>query len=282
MSETAKPPAPKGKLFSGKNKWYLIGGLGGAVVIYFYVKRNNAASTATSTTADTTSTDSSDYDTGSYYDDSDYGDYSAASGVSPSLYGYYDPSTGAYITGTGTTTVTSPSTNAQWVQQAAAYLEQSGYDPTTVLAALGLYLTGSNLTNDQLQIVQAALAAEGYPPSPPSLPPHTAPPAGQTSGTSTKSTALAAPSLKVSAKKGSGKSASQTLSWNKPANTYEFHLYRNGKLWMLFPGTQTSHAVNHNGYWQIVAAPVTAGTNAGKYHSSPMSNGVTTSGLPNN
>lgn len=278
MSET-KPPVHKSSLFAGKNKWYWIGGAGGAAIIYFYVRKGSSSSSPTDTSADTSDTDTSDttgyVDDG--YSDSGYGDYSAASGVSPSLYGYVDPSTGQLITGVGaTSTVTAPGNNAQWAQQAAAYLAQSGYDETSVLAALGIYLAGGSLSSDQLQIVQAAIGVEGYPPSQPPAP-HTAPPSGQSAAK-----ALAAPSLKISARKGTGKKATQTLSWNKPANTYQFHLYRNGKLWLLLPGTQTTHTVVHNGYYQIVASPVTAGGNVGKYKSSPMSNGVTASGLPDN
>jgi hypothetical protein len=57
-----------------------------------------------------------------------------------------------------------PTTNAQWAAAAEAQLEASGYNPTTVAAALGKYLTGGTLTLDQQSIVQAAIAVENYPP----------------------------------------------------------------------------------------------------------------------
>lgn len=75
-------------------------------------------------------------------------------------YGYGGGGTG---TGTGTGT---PATNAQWAAAAEAQLEASGYNPTTVAAALGKYLTGGTVTLDQQTIVQAAIAVENYPPVP--------------------------------------------------------------------------------------------------------------------
>lgn len=58
-------------------------------------------------------------------------------------------------------------TNAQWTQAALSALTAQGYNGTTVLAALGLFLTGGHLTADQESIVRAAVAVEGYPPQGP-------------------------------------------------------------------------------------------------------------------
>ena len=69
-------------------------------------------------------------------------------------------------------------TNAQWSEAAVSALTAQGYNGMQVLAALGLYLTGGQLSADQASIVQAAIAAEGYPPNPPSGGIITSPPGG--------------------------------------------------------------------------------------------------------
>ncbi len=58
------------------------------------------------------------------------------------------------------------STNAQWSEAAMTALTSAGWTASDVLTALGLYITGSPVTATQAQIIQAAIAAEGYPPSP--------------------------------------------------------------------------------------------------------------------
>jgi len=170
----AEPSVKHGKKLGGiDTKWWIIGGIGTAGIVYVLYKRQSASAATATVPTDTSST--IDPNTGL-----PYGDYSAVSGVSPSLYGYTDPTTGAFISGgTPQQTVTSPTTNASWFQQAEAYLVQQGYDNTTAGAALGKYLAGGGLTNDQLSIVQFAIGAEGYPPI--GVPaPHVNPPAGQT------------------------------------------------------------------------------------------------------
>jgi hypothetical protein len=78
--------------------------------------------------------------------------------------------------------VTSPPTNAAWFQQSEAYLTQQGFDAITVGAALGAYLAGIGLTPDQLNIVNTAIGAEGYPPVTPTAP-HLLPATGQSGST---------------------------------------------------------------------------------------------------
>jgi hypothetical protein len=56
-----------------------------------------------------------------------------------------------------------PTTNAQWGQQAEAALGSNGHD--AMAAALGKYLTGQQITQQQYTIVQEAIAVEGYPPT---------------------------------------------------------------------------------------------------------------------
>jgi hypothetical protein len=80
------------------------------------------------------------------------------------------------------------STNAQWSEASMTALTAAGWSGADVLTALGLYLTGSPVSATQTGIIQAAIAAEGYPPAPGAngYPPaiHTAPSTGQ-SGTGT-------------------------------------------------------------------------------------------------
>ena len=161
----AKPPMKK----STKN-WMIIGAVGAAGIVIWYVMRARSQANTSQTTADQSGIDPN---TGIPYAE----EYSQGYGVSgygggvPSYYGYYDPTTGTYVGGTGSV-VTQPSTNASWAQQVEAYLGQIGYDPTTVAAALGKYLTGQALSNDQQGIVAAALGFYGNPPqgAPPIVP----------------------------------------------------------------------------------------------------------------
>jgi len=172
-------PHKGGKKLGGiDTKWWLIGGGATAILVYVMYSRSKNSAAAAATTTTPTTDPSIDPNTGLPYA-SEYGNYSAASGVSPSLYGYTDQYGNLISQGTPTQTVTSPTTNAAWFQQAESYLVNSlGYDSATASAALGKYLAGAALTNDQLGIVQTALGAEGNPPSQ-VPPPHVIPPVGQ-------------------------------------------------------------------------------------------------------
>lgn len=56
-------------------------------------------------------------------------------------------------------------TNSAWTQAATDYLTNTaGYGAATVVEALGAYLANNPLTDQQIIIVRAALAAEGAPP----------------------------------------------------------------------------------------------------------------------
>jgi hypothetical protein len=185
MADTYTPgqATKKPGMKKGTKTWLLIGGLGvGGVVIWYVVKNRSSSS---STNAATAADSGIDPTTGiPYADEYDTGGASN----SPSLAGYVDPSTGAYITGAGATSqILAPSTNASWAQQVESYLEGLGYDPTTVAAAIGKYLTGQGLTSDQSGIVAAAQGFFGNPPQgAPSI--VTVPPTGQNgSGSGTPS-----------------------------------------------------------------------------------------------
>jgi hypothetical protein len=87
-------------------------------------------------------------------------------GVLPAVQGAVRPD-GTY--GSGDSTQTSDSsaitTNAQWTQYAATQLSQSDrFDYADVLSALGNWLTGAPLTDQQQVIVRAAIGVAGYPP----------------------------------------------------------------------------------------------------------------------
>lgn len=169
------PPGAKPPMKKSTRNWLLIGGLGAAAIVIYMVMRarSNAATTGT--------TDPNiDPATGVPYSQ-EYGGY-GATGVTPSLYGYVDPTTGAFISGAGAgNTVLQPSTNASWAQQVEAYLQSLGYDPTAVGSAIGKYLTGQTLTSDQQGIVAAALGFFGQPPQGAPVP-VTTPPTGNGSG----------------------------------------------------------------------------------------------------
>ena len=143
--------------------WLLIGALGAAGVVIWYVMYSRAKGSTTAA-----SSDAIDPNTGIPYSQ-EYGSMGGygPSGVTPSLYGYTDPTTGAFISGVGagaTGVVTAPSTNASWAQQVEAYLQNIGYDPVAIAAAIGKYLTGQTLTSDQSGIVAAAQGFFGPPP----------------------------------------------------------------------------------------------------------------------
>jgi hypothetical protein len=172
------PPGAKPPMKKSTRNWLIIGTLAAGGLVVLYIMKSRASVSAATAGANTADQGGVDPATGVPYSE-EYG-YQGAYGTTPSVYGYVDPSTGAYITGTGaSSTVTAPSTNASWAQQVEAYLGQLGYDPTTVAAALGKYLTGQTLSSDQSGIVSAAQGFFGQPPqgAPPTI---TVPPTGQT------------------------------------------------------------------------------------------------------
>jgi len=140
------------------------------VGIYVYIKHKNAAASASPAT----------FGYGYGYGGYGYGGFGgqltpeelAEEGAYPYGYGGYPYGYGSGIgVGVGspfpvTGTVAPVATNAAWAQAAEQELEGNGYDPTTVAAALGKYITGGTVTADQQSIIQAAIAFEGYPPQP--------------------------------------------------------------------------------------------------------------------
>jgi Fibronectin type III domain len=143
-----------------------IAGLAGVGALgYAYWKKKKAAATTTPGTT-------SGYGYGSQYA---YG--YGAQGYEPYGYGYGPFGLGAYggsgnygygYYGAGTEVPeevpSQASTNAEWSEACVSALTNQGFAGQDVLSALGLYLTGSPMSALQVQIVQAAIAAEGYPP----------------------------------------------------------------------------------------------------------------------
>lgn len=150
-------------------KWILIGGgVVGVGIVIWYRKQSsaNAAANNTSTGVDPNAIDPA---TGLPYSQENIG-----AAIDPNTGVPYSQEYGSGINYPYTNVMT----NASWAQNAESYLASLGYNPIDVAAALGLYLSGHPLTANQEQIVQAALAFEGAPPSP--VPnPTVAPPTGQ-------------------------------------------------------------------------------------------------------
>lgn len=237
-----------------KRKLLFIGGGIGLIGVWYFFK----ARQDTSATVDDTGATDDGYS--SIPDDTET--------VPPTLSSYVDPTTGATITnGTTTTqTITQATTNPAWAQQATAYLTQNGFDPVTVGIALGLYLSGRNLSNSQLQIVEAAIAAEGNPPT--SVPaPHTAPPSGQSTGSGVTGTTTKpkAPVVHIASKR----KGSATLAWGAVPGATHYRLYYKGVFARTI--TTTSNDVHRNGNWRVASVRGT--------YVSPHSNVVTVKGI---
>jgi hypothetical protein len=92
-----------------------------------------------------------------------YGQYSGAGGFGGGGYQSY-PYYG-YGTGTGTTT-TAITTNAEWSRAVLKQLRHSGFSEMVMFMALGRYLEGLSLNNEQQHVIEAAIAVEGDPPVP--------------------------------------------------------------------------------------------------------------------
>lgn len=161
MPDTVKVPG-FGQVGKGKVAGIAIGGV--AVAGYLIYRQQKK----TKTTAAQTATAASGYGYGSSQGTYGYGyygygepgityGYGASGGFYPQ--GYYGYGT---VGGGGTPNTT----NAQWSQAAINQLSGEGYDGQAVSGALGAYLLGQPVDASQVNIVQSAIAVEGYPPEP--------------------------------------------------------------------------------------------------------------------
>lgn len=142
---------------TSKPAWIIAGVAGVGVAGYFIWKRLHQPQVKTATTGGTSA-----YGYG-YGSPAGYG-----YGTSP-IFGYglgsSFPFSSSYGGGYGYGGNPTPTTNAQWFQQAFTWLTQSGNVSTTVAeAALAKYLAGQPVTSDQTLIIQEAEAAVGPPP----------------------------------------------------------------------------------------------------------------------
>ena len=151
----------KGSLAAGM---VAVVGVGGYLIYKHEKNKSAAAATAATTPGGAGSANyaygygtqgSYGYGTNTGYYGYGYGPYGGGGG-----YGY------GYNEGNPYPQQQQASTNAEWSQAAVTALTGQGYSGQTVLAALGLYEMGRPLSADQVGIVEAAIAAEGYPPIP--------------------------------------------------------------------------------------------------------------------
>jgi hypothetical protein len=137
----------------------------GAVVLgYVIYKKKKTAATAAAAQTPGSGTNSYGYSANTGYG---YGYGSAGSG-----YGYQGIQGGNFGEGANSAfgyyaegNPNTPQTNAAWTQACVAALSNDGYNSETVLAACGVYLTAGELTAAQVQVIQACIANEGYPPT---------------------------------------------------------------------------------------------------------------------
>lgn len=168
---------PIGKVSKGS---LFIGGLAAvAVAGYMYIKHKSAAATTATPAAGTGAYGYGAYGYGGmggyggygYGGMGGYGSYGYGGmggygmggyggGGYPSPYGY------GYYPGSQPPPIQPVTTNAEWAQAATSALTTQGYTGTSVIAALGEYLTGMTVSSANEQIVTAAIGLEGYPPQP--------------------------------------------------------------------------------------------------------------------
>jgi PASTA domain len=156
------------------NKGTVIGvSIGGVTLAGYLIYRERKKSAAAAAASAATAAASSSYGYGAV---AGYGYGSAYMGYGYGVqnnYGYgasggFEP-TGYYGYGVTEPPVVQPvanTTNAQWAQAAITQLEQEGYDPQTVGAALGAYELGQPVSATQVTIIDNAIGIEGYPPVP--------------------------------------------------------------------------------------------------------------------
>jgi len=171
----------------------LIAGLAGVTALGWALwkdKKTKAAAATASSTSNTAASQGPGYAYG-------YGAYAYQPygyGFGPSGLGNYGGGTGDYGYGyygagepVNEEVPAAAATNAQWSEAAMTALTSAGWTGQDTLTALGLYLTGAPVSSTQAQIIQAAIAAEGYPPAPGAsgYPPaiNQSAPAGQTTTT---------------------------------------------------------------------------------------------------
>jgi len=134
---------------SKKGTWIIAGLAGGGALFYVWWKHKQAAAAPVSS-----------YGYAQYGAGYGYGVSPIFGGGQGGLnqfggYGYQPPPGPQPIT-----------TNGQWAAAVEMALSQQGYNPLTISAALGKYLTGQTVTQDQADLISVAIAFQGEPPVP--------------------------------------------------------------------------------------------------------------------
>jgi hypothetical protein len=165
------PDKIKLPLIGAQPRGAVLAGGAAVVVVGGYLVYKHFVKPKTATTGSTYG-----YGTGGYgtygYGAGGYGTYGYGYGQSP--YGTAGFGGGGYQSwpygygtgGGGTTTTTAITTNAEWSRAVNRQLRHSGFSEMTILLALGRYLEGLSLDNDQQHVIEAAIALEGDPPVP--------------------------------------------------------------------------------------------------------------------
>ena len=158
-------------------KTYVYAGAGVVVVgvgFWWWHQRSaaNAAAAAAATSTDDTTTDSAPIDTATGYPTGSAQDLAALAEQNAAI--GTDDGAGLDTSddggGGGNLISSEPtaggySSNGAWAQGVETYMtETAGADPTTVAAALGKYISGQDMTQDQISVAQQAIAFQGYPP----------------------------------------------------------------------------------------------------------------------
>lgn len=138
---------------------------GGALAgyqIYKYERNKKAAAQAATDTAAAAASSGYGYGATAYgygaSAGSAYG-YGASGGFPAGYYAYGTPAPPG-----GTPAPIAATTNAQWDQAAIQQMSGDGWDAMTVAGALGAYLNGREVNASQVNIIDAAIGIEGYPP----------------------------------------------------------------------------------------------------------------------
>lgn len=150
-----------GKKFPKKGAYVAIGGVVVVGGFVYYRRQQSAAAASTDTTAtDVSTADQSNIDPatgfpyGSAEDSAALANFSVGPGLPVNTAG--GGGTGGDI-GPGSFT-----NNAQWAQAFESQVGSTGND--SVAAALGKYLTAAPVDASQVQIIQEAIASQGFPP----------------------------------------------------------------------------------------------------------------------
>lgn len=172
-----------GKIAGVDKKYVAAGGvlLAGVLVVVYYRSKKQAAASSSSSTGTVTDPagnvcaaldPNSGYCPGTpqdtAYQQSTLLGTDSASYVGGQIIGY-DQYGNPIYSGGGTTGAQVPGSytnNAQWSQAAQSTLvtDDPSVDPGTIATALGLYITGGAVTAEQQQLIEQAIAMQGYPP----------------------------------------------------------------------------------------------------------------------